>query len=445
MHRAPAALAPLVRCLATLALLGAVGCENDLARQELLETDAIVNPSGEEEQALMPACGTTLQTFDGTAAKSNGSYTGSGTACAGTGGIAGGLQYQCVELVMRHFKSKWNLRWYGNARDLLNGAPRDTVSVFRNGDAAHPPVPGDMVVWEVGPWGHVALVTAVGGGFVDVIEQNVSNGNGKARLPFANGRIGARWGSWVPAGWAHAKANTSGGANPGGANTSGGGTSCGKLSITGGTIDDDNACFDLGGDARWLHATEGQGFGQDLVWTHANAGADADNSVTWRLDMARAGTYRVEAFVDADVAESRQAHYRVRHDGVVNAVDIDQTAKKGWHLLGDFKFARGDEQRVFLGDNTGERAGLERKLVFDAIRVTPVCRRLQVATDDDASVDVRAAPDSGSARRGQLASGAVVDRLDTVQGERFSGTAAWHEVQQGGLRGFVSGAFMACP
>ncbi|MDP2341594.1 MAG: CHAP domain-containing protein [Deltaproteobacteria bacterium] len=427
-----------------LAALGMLGCVNDVIDEaelaELTETTEIVNPSGEEEQALtVPSCGTVLQTFDGTAARSNGQYSGTGTACAGTGGVAGGLQYQCVELVMRHFKTKWNLRWYGNAKTLLDGAPRSDVNVYLNGDAAHPPVPGDMVVWKTGTWGHVALVTAVGSTFVDVIEQNVSNSNGKARLPYDGRRIGARWGSWVPAGWAHAKANTATGG--GGGDTS----SCGKLGAVGGTIDDDNDCFDVGGTPAWLHASTDQGYGSDLVWTHASAAAEADNSVTWRLDMARAGTYRLDVFIDADVAEATQASYRVRHAGVVDTIAMDQSARGGWRTLGDFRFATGAEQRVYLGDNTGERGALERKLVFDALRVTPVCATLKVTTGGDAPLNVRAQPDATSTRRGELSSDVVVERLDTVNGQVIEGTSAWHEIRQGGLQGFVSGAYMACP
>ena len=165
-----------------------------------------VNPSASQSQALggMPACGTALVTWQGTAAYSNGPDTGTGNSCAGTGSY--GLQYQCVELVMRHFKKNWGLRWYANAKDILAGAPTATVDVFNNGDLAHPPVPGDMVVWPNGTWGHVALVVAVRSNAVDIIEQNVS-GDGRATLPFSNGRIGARWTTWTPSGWAHAKAN----------------------------------------------------------------------------------------------------------------------------------------------------------------------------------------------------------------------------------------------
>lgn len=181
-----------------VALWGAAlaGCGADVETVE-------VNPTA-AEAASMPVCGTALASFSGTVAYSNGVNTGTGVSCAGTG--AYGYQYQCVELVMRHFKTRWGLRWYGNAKDLLRNAPADTVAVYRNGDGAHPPVPGDMVVWENGTYGHVALVTAVRAGAVDIIEQNVS-GNGAATLGWNGSSIAARWGSWTPTGWAHARSN----------------------------------------------------------------------------------------------------------------------------------------------------------------------------------------------------------------------------------------------
>lgn len=175
-----------------------------------LESLEEVNPSA-LQAAAMPACHTALASFDGTTAYSNGPYTGTGTSCGGV--VASGYQYQCVELVMRHFMRKWGLRWYGNAKDLLRNAPRASVDVYSNGDRAHPPVPGDMVIWENSTYGHVALVVGVRPGAVDIIEQNVS-GNGKATLSYDGSRIGARWSSWVPTGWAHAKANTGGGPGP---------------------------------------------------------------------------------------------------------------------------------------------------------------------------------------------------------------------------------------
>ncbi|MBP6741823.1 MAG: CHAP domain-containing protein [Deltaproteobacteria bacterium] len=172
-----------------------------------LQTTEPVNPSFFQSES-MPACHTALASFDGTTAYSNGDNTGTGVSCGGV--VASGYRYQCVELVMRHFSNKWGIRFYGNAKDLLANAPRTTNDVWSNGDRAHPPVPGDMLVWTTGTWGHVALVTRVGGGTLDIIEQNVT-GNGRATLPYNGASVGARWGSWVPAGWVHAKANTSGG------------------------------------------------------------------------------------------------------------------------------------------------------------------------------------------------------------------------------------------
>ncbi len=197
---------------ATLFLGAFVALQGCLAQPEDVGTDEAVNPS-HGDALEMSACGTVLGSFDGTDAYSNGADTSTGNSCAGYGTY--GLQYQCVELVMRHFKKHWGLSWSGNAKDLLNNAPKDDVSVYSNGDGAHPPVPGDMIVWTKGTWGHVALVTAVHANSIEILEQNVK-GTGKATLGWDGATIGARWTNWVPSGWAHAKAS-SGGTGGGGA------------------------------------------------------------------------------------------------------------------------------------------------------------------------------------------------------------------------------------
>lgn len=159
------------------------------------------------DQALTSfgACGAPLASFDGTTAYSNGQHTGRGLSCSGI--APSGLRFQCCELVMRHFLRKWGFRWYGNAKDLLRNAPRDRVDVFANGDWQHPPVPGDMLVWTVGTYGHVALVTAVTETRVDVIEQNW--GAGRSSFSYDGRTIGPRPDApaWTPAGWIHAKQN----------------------------------------------------------------------------------------------------------------------------------------------------------------------------------------------------------------------------------------------
>lgn len=203
----PSGMNPKMNSLRPLSFLTALGLALYGCGAPELETSEPVNPTFQEATA-MPPCHTALQTWDGTTAYSNGPYTGTGTSCGGV--VASGYQYQCVELVMRHFTRKWGLRWYGNAKDLLVNAPRDKVDVYYNGDRAHPPRPGDMLVWTTGTYGHVALITGVSGTSVDIIEQNVS-GNGRATLSYDGASIGVRWGSWAAAGWAHAKANGGGG------------------------------------------------------------------------------------------------------------------------------------------------------------------------------------------------------------------------------------------
>lgn len=159
------------------------------------------NTSSDNAALTMPTCGTTLTSFNGTAAYSNGSDTGpSGLSCGG------GNHWQCVELVMRYFGTHFGISWSGNANELLTNAPRDSVDVYDNGDTANPPVPGDLVVWLGGGYGHTALVTSVTATSVTVMEQNVV-GNGTATLSFSAGRISNRWSGYTTSGWAHAKSN----------------------------------------------------------------------------------------------------------------------------------------------------------------------------------------------------------------------------------------------
>ena len=182
------------------------------------EPDSVEESTGYNVDAVWdaPACGTVIGSYDGTNAYSNGSKTGTGVGCAGQGAF--GLQYQCVELVMRHFKTHWGLKWAGNAADLLANAPAGDVDVRYNGDGAHMPVAGDMIVWTDTAWGHVALVTSVSGSSISILEQNVFGAGGTATLPISGGKIHgpAGWGWSDPHGWAHAKANQAGGGNGGG-------------------------------------------------------------------------------------------------------------------------------------------------------------------------------------------------------------------------------------
>lgn len=208
MKHLSSTLLRLVPSVALVSLL-AGGCAaggRDIDDQEMY-------PDVGETKGALAGCGTALISWNGTTAYSNGPDTGTGESCAGQG--AYGLRYQCVELVMRHFTLSWGFRWYGNAEDLLNNAPAATVDVYKNGDAEHPPVPGDMIVFGGGSVGHVALVTEVTDTSVTIIEQNVPSSFTRT-LKRDGGSISPGWNNWWTMGWAHAKANggSAGGGSP---------------------------------------------------------------------------------------------------------------------------------------------------------------------------------------------------------------------------------------
>jgi surface antigen len=114
-----------------------------------------------------PSCGTTMASFNGVAAKSNGGNQCTGSSCGGYGTY--GYHYQCVELAQRYFGTLYGTTpiWYGNAIDLCHTYPSGVVKTSS-------PIAGDLVVFNTGTWGHVAVITSVTSSTVNVIEQNSS-------------------------------------------------------------------------------------------------------------------------------------------------------------------------------------------------------------------------------------------------------------------------------
>ncbi len=149
---------------------------------------------------------------------------------------------------------------------------------------------------------------------------------------------------------------------------------CGQIAKEGGVVDDGDACFVGGGPSQYMRAVSTAGNDGDLRWTHATSDASEANFGEWSLDLAVAGTYRVEVYTAAAFAQSKQAKYGIDAGATHTDVVVDQTAVDGWQTLGDFDFAAGGDQRVHLGDNTGEPVADNVQLVFDAVRLTPVDR-----------------------------------------------------------------------
>lgn len=125
---------------------------------------------GVAQQAL--PFGTTVGTFNGVDAYSNGSIHH-------VSGIHGccGLEWQCVEYVNRFYNvalGHENLSGTGNADAYFGTASQKGLVAFPNGGQTGPAV-GDMIVSNGGSNGHIAIVREVGPSHVTVIQQNWSN------------------------------------------------------------------------------------------------------------------------------------------------------------------------------------------------------------------------------------------------------------------------------
>jgi GH25 family lysozyme M1 (1,4-beta-N-acetylmuramidase) len=184
--------------------------------------------------------------------------------------------------------------------------------------------------------------------------------------------------------------------------TVGAAPACGTIDPAGATIDDSDACFTPGGPTQYMRHVTDAGMAGGLYWTHTTTATTMSNYGQWHLDLAAAGTYRVEAYTSAAYATSHLADYTIQAAGAMQSVTIDQTAVDGWQSLGDITFAAGGDQWIQLGDNTGEAT--QEQLVFDAIRLTPIGGD----GTGSGSADPTAPPPSGGCTTTNGASGATV-------------------------------------
>jgi GH25 family lysozyme M1 (1,4-beta-N-acetylmuramidase) len=222
---------------------------------------------------------------------------------------------------------------------------------------------------------------------------------------------------------------------------------CLPIPVSGGVLEEDGACVELGGPAQFLRA-ESTGHDGGHVWTGATASQQAQNFARWALSFDQAGLYRIEAHVAAGGrSNARGARYRITHAGGSEEVFADQSTAAGFIDLGTFQFAAGGGYAVRLDDNTGEGSSLARRVVFDAIQATPVtampCAEIAVAAGVGA-LNVRSRPNTDLQAIAQLASNQVVDRLATVSGLTVEGDAKWHRIRWGQTVGYVSARYSVC-
>lgn len=121
-----------------------------------------------------------------------------------------GQKWQCVEFMKRFLYEALGHRMpdvWGNAKDFFDDSlptgalnPKRGLLQYRNGGPTSP-LPGDVLVFTNGAYGHVAIVCLVGTNQIEVIQQNI-DGHPRARFTLSNtdGRflVGEKY---QPAGW----------------------------------------------------------------------------------------------------------------------------------------------------------------------------------------------------------------------------------------------------
>ena len=111
-----------------------------------------------------------------------------------------GLKYQCVEFVKRYYLEHYQHRMpdsYGHAKDFFDPAVEDGALNERRGllqftnPSMSKPEEGDLVVldgWGGNSFGHVAIVSKVEDGEVEVVQQNCGSTRDTYDLDLIDGR-----------------------------------------------------------------------------------------------------------------------------------------------------------------------------------------------------------------------------------------------------------------
>lgn len=121
--------------------------------------------------------GTSVGSYKGVSAYSNGSTSYVYSCSAGDARCKYGIPYQCVEFVVRFYATamSWrNMNGSGNAKTYCSNTAKTGLRVFKNGGTSKPAI-NDILVSTAGPAGHVGIVREVGRDYVKVVMQNWSN------------------------------------------------------------------------------------------------------------------------------------------------------------------------------------------------------------------------------------------------------------------------------
>jgi len=132
-------------------------------------------------------------------------------------------------------------------------------------------------------------------------------------------------------------------------------------------IDDLDEGLQLGGpSAGWRTAPFG--YKGQTHWTYCTD-EGVSNWSKWTPQLPASGDYEVFVFVPEHNAGTKQAQYRVFHNGVNDESVVRQAdyANK-WVSIGTYKFSADGEEYLYLDDNTGEARRLDITIGFDAVK-----------------------------------------------------------------------------
>lgn len=136
--------------------------------------------------------------------------------------------------------------------------------------------------------------------------------------------------------------------------------------------DDGDSCFSKYGPSAYWHqetscSGSSVGYNGDLYWTYVN-GSTTSNYIRWTPSISGAGNFNVWVWVPRCYGTTRQAKYRIYHNGTSNYVTVNQNGYYDeWVYLGNFYFAANGSEYVELTDATGESYSTYYQISFDAV------------------------------------------------------------------------------
>jgi hypothetical protein len=132
-------------------------------------------------------------------------------------------------------------------------------------------------------------------------------------------------------------------------------------------IDDLDKGLRIGGpSAGWRTAPFG--YKGQTHWTYCTD-EGVSNWGKWTPQLPASGDYEVFVFVPEHNAGTKQAQYRIFHNGVDDESVVRQADYANeWVSLGTYEFAADGEEYVYLDDNTGEARSRGITIGFDAVK-----------------------------------------------------------------------------